>query len=65
MSPSKENCRAMLNTLEKISDAMSQEFRTKHSHQLLSLRDFLEAAAKRLPTQAAIDKDKQRKRQTA
>lgn len=61
MTPSKENCKEALNALSELS-LLSQG---TGSNQISFIREFLEAAAKRLPTQAAIDKDKVRKKSKA
>ena len=62
MSPSKENARCMLDRLRELSDGIGQELRDRYSAKLIALEEFLLAAQKRLPTQAAIDRDKQRKK---
>lgn len=61
---SKEDAIKAMADLVWISDALPTEVRQKVSGHLLSLEKFLEAAKGRMPTQAAIDRDRNRKRRS-
>lgn len=62
MNASKENCDKARAALVKVSDSLPQVERHKHSAGLILLDDFLEAAKKRLPSEVAIAKDRERKK---
>jgi hypothetical protein len=60
VNASKENAKNALERLMKISDAMSQEFRTSHSSDLIFIDEFLLVAARKLPREESSNKDHQR-----
>lgn len=62
---SKENAKKAREALETASNALLETERTKISASLIFLEDFIAAAERRLPSQAAIDKDKVRKKNYA
>lgn len=63
MDASKENCRQALeiiNSLVAADQSTSPEDDADAKAKTDFIRDFLKAAEKRLPSQAAIDRDKER-----
>lgn len=62
MNASKEEARKALKALVGISDGMGQEARNRESGRLISIQEFLEAAERKLPSEAAYAKDKQRRK---
>lgn len=62
MTASKETARAAIRTLKTLFDSLEPEERNKRSASFIALHDFLEAAEKRLPTEASIERDKNRRK---
>jgi hypothetical protein len=62
MNASKENAAKALKDLIDLSDAMNSRARLDSSARLIRLQEFLEAAQRRLPREASIEKDRQRRR---
>lgn len=62
MNASKEDSVRAHQQLKKIADAIGADAATELSAELIAVEKFLEACGKRLPTEAAIAKDVQRKK---
>jgi hypothetical protein len=64
VSPSKENCRKALETLERLPmrDGSSEAEDAKFNGDFAFIKGFLTAAVKRLPSEEAIAKDQKRRR---
>jgi hypothetical protein len=62
MNASKENAAKALQDLVALSDSMSPTARLASSARLTRLEEFLEAARRRLPSEASIEKDRERRR---
>lgn len=54
---SKEGAKAARESLEKLSDSLTEEERTKRSAYFVKLEEFIDDAERRLPTMAAIKRD--------
>lgn len=61
MKATKESAELAKQALVKLSDGMPPDLRKQHSGRLLCLDDFISAASKRLPSQAAVDRDRAKK----
>lgn len=58
----KETAKIAHDKLVKLSDSLDPGTRLAHSHLIIYLDDFLTAARNRLPSQAAVDADKARRK---
>lgn len=65
MRASKEECRTALGRLTALSDALPAPQRTALAHHIIWLETFLEAALKRLPSEAAYNTSAARSRERA
>ncbi len=67
MRASKEGAANARKSLAKLSDAIPHDVRQGFAirSNIVALEEFIEAAAKALPTQAAIDRDRIRKKDLA
>jgi hypothetical protein len=61
MNASKENARKA----NSYAYDLSESLRGKHAEKMLFLRDFLSAAERKLPTEQAFNRDRQRRRDKA
>lgn len=61
MYASKEEATKALFNLRVVSDRIGQPLRDSLSGYLIALQEFLEAAGRKLPSEAAYAKDKKRK----
>lgn len=62
MDASKETCQVVMTDVRLLRSRLSAEHQAEHQAKFDLLETFLAAAASRLPTQKAIDRDKQRKK---
>lgn len=61
MNASKEHAESAMVALMALSDGISESTRTKQSGNILMLQEFLQAARRKLPSEAAYERDKCRK----
>lgn len=62
MQASKESANEAMESLKAMTNMLPRERMTTAAKHVVTLEEFIKAAAKRLPSQIAIDRDRCRKR---